>query len=227
MTDRAQNADLHRKPQIFADNRRFSQISVTFLAGPQHADPRGFLVRFSLKRHQIHVDQRVVDWSAGRHVDHPCGRQISPWPARKVTEDSPLKSWKFKHLEGAGFSQQTAGNRRLGSVTLGASPLARPEPPPSVPSVPRTFCPLNVNFHTNRPKRPGCPWDVPNLSAGRSRGTPTTKFLYVIFLYRLFCSPPWSSFPWCSVFPWSFLTKEIPWCFECFQPFFSVFLGFV
>ena len=48
-------------------------------------------------------------------------------------------SWKFQHLEGAGnrrkpqifaenrrFLQKTAGNRRLGSVTLGASPLARP-----------------------------------------------------------------------------------------------------
>ena len=48
-------------------------------------------------------------------------------------------SWKYQHLEGAGnrrkplifaenrrFSQKTAGNRRLGSVTLGASPSARP-----------------------------------------------------------------------------------------------------
>ena len=26
--------------------------------------------------------------------------------------------------------------------------------------------------------------------------------------------------------PWSFLTKEIPWCFECFQLFFSFFLYF-
>ena len=59
---------------------------------------------------------------------------------------------------------------------------------PSVPSVPRTFCPLNVSFHINQPKRPGCPWDVPNLSPGRSRGIPTTKFLYVIFLYRFFGS---------------------------------------
>ena len=25
-------------------------------------------------------------------------------------------------------------------------------------------------------------------------------------------------------FPWCFLTKEIPWCFECFRQFFSVFL---
>ena len=40
-------------------------------------------------------------------------------------------------------------------------------------------------------------------------------------------SEPWSSFPWCFDFPWSFLTKEIPWCFECFQQIFSLFfLGF-
>ena len=41
---------------------------------------------------------------------------------------------------------------------------------PSVPSVPRTFYPLNLNFHIYRPKRPGCPWDVPNLSLGRLWG---------------------------------------------------------
>ena len=33
------------------------------------------------------MDRRVVGWSAGRHVDHACGWQISPWPARKVTEE--------------------------------------------------------------------------------------------------------------------------------------------
>ena len=61
---------------------------------------------------------------------------------------------------------------------------------PSVPSyVPRTFCPLNWNFHINRPKRPGCPWDVPNFSLGRFYGIPTTKFLYVIFLFLFFLSP--------------------------------------
>ena len=27
---------------------------------------------------EIHVDRRVVGWSAGRHVDHPCGGQVSP-----------------------------------------------------------------------------------------------------------------------------------------------------
>ena len=35
--------------------------------------------------------------------------------------------------------------------------------------------------------------------------------------------PPWSSVPWCLDFPWSSLTKEIPWFFECFQLFFSGF----
>ena len=64
---------------------------------PQHADPHGFLVCFSFKRHQIHVDQHVVGWSAGRHVDHPCGGQISPWPARKVTE-SWLIAWHFQSM---------------------------------------------------------------------------------------------------------------------------------
>ena len=66
-----------------------------------------------------------------------------------------------------------------------------PSVPSSVPSVPRTFCPLNVNFRINRPKRPKCSWDVPDLSPGRSRGIPTTKFLYVTFLYRLFLLHTW------------------------------------
>ena len=58
---------------------------------------------------------------------------------RRFSQIHPF-SWKFQLLEGAGnrrklqsfaenrrFSQKTAGNRRLGSVTLGASPLARPK----------------------------------------------------------------------------------------------------
>ena len=40
----------------------------------------------------------------------------------------------------------------------------------NVPSVPRTFCPLNWNFHMNWPKRPGCPWDVPNVPPGTLPG---------------------------------------------------------
>ena len=49
---------------------------------PQHAEPHG-LGAFQ----EIHVDLRVVGWSAGRYVDHPCGGQISPWPARKIAEN--------------------------------------------------------------------------------------------------------------------------------------------
>ena len=64
-----------------------------------------------------------------------------------------------------------------------------PSVPSYVRSVPRTFCPLNWNFHTNGAKRPGCPWDVPNSSLGRFQGIPTTKFVYVIFLYRFFSLP--------------------------------------
>ena len=61
-----------------------------------------------------------------------------------------------------------------------------PSVPSYVPSIPWTFCPLNWNFNINRPKRPGCPWHVPNLSLGRFRGIPTTKFLYELFLSRFF-----------------------------------------
>ena len=35
---------------------------------PQHADPHEFLVWFSVKKAKVHVDWRVVGWSAGRHV---------------------------------------------------------------------------------------------------------------------------------------------------------------
>ena len=35
-------------------------------------------------------------WSAGRHADHPCAGQISPWPARKVTEVSMTDNMFFE-----------------------------------------------------------------------------------------------------------------------------------
>ena len=62
----------------------------------QHANPHGFLVMVFFKKAPIHVDRRAVGWSAGRHVDHPCGWQVSPWPARKVTENFALFS-SMKH----------------------------------------------------------------------------------------------------------------------------------
>ena len=53
---------------------------------PQHADPHGPGTFLKKAIQEIHVDRRVVGWSAGRHVDHPREVQISPWPARKVTD---------------------------------------------------------------------------------------------------------------------------------------------
>ena len=40
---------------------------------PQHADPHGFGAFLKKTIQEIHVDRRVVGWSAGRHVDRPCG----------------------------------------------------------------------------------------------------------------------------------------------------------
>ena len=48
-----------------------------------------------LKKHQVPVDQCLVGWSAGGHVDHPCGGQLSPWPAREVTKFAVVNHyWK-------------------------------------------------------------------------------------------------------------------------------------
>ena len=74
-------------------------------ASPQQADPHGFLVWFSLKKPQVHVDRRVVGWSAGRHVDHPCGWQISPSPARKVTDSEPKTSHEIILIVGQKFGE--------------------------------------------------------------------------------------------------------------------------
>ena len=71
MTERAQNADFRRKPQIFADS--------------------------------------------------PLLLKIQAFGGRR----KPQKTAAFRRKPRR-FSQKTAGNRRLGSVTLDASPLARP-----------------------------------------------------------------------------------------------------
>ena len=42
-----------------------------------------------------------MGWSAGRHVDHPCEGQISPWPASKVA-DKPTFFSKILSFEGRG-----------------------------------------------------------------------------------------------------------------------------
>ena len=91
---------------------------------PQHADPHGFFVWFSTKRHQVHLDRRVVGWSAGRHMDHPCGGQISPWPARKVTDFGEIQMGAHKRgLKPQMFreiGQKSFLEKRAFSVQLGA-----------------------------------------------------------------------------------------------------------
>ena len=42
----------------------------------------------------MRVDRHVVGWSAGHHVDRPCGWQIWPWPAREVTESKTAGTMK-------------------------------------------------------------------------------------------------------------------------------------
>ena len=80
-------------PKISLDKGQFGNIRATFSdfsskpwrnlapnmgdphgdpqTSPQHADPHGLGLKESIQ--EIHVDQRVVGWSAGRHVNHPCG----------------------------------------------------------------------------------------------------------------------------------------------------------
>ena len=52
---------------------------------PIHMDLGPFLKK---TMQEVHVDRRVVGWSAHRYVDHPCGWPFSPWLARKATEKS-------------------------------------------------------------------------------------------------------------------------------------------
>ena len=40
---------------------------------PQHADPHGLGAFLKKTIQEVHVDQRVVGWSVGRHVDRPRG----------------------------------------------------------------------------------------------------------------------------------------------------------
>ena len=56
---------------------------------------------------------RVVGWSAGRHVDHPCGGQISPWPAGKVTEDSIRGHLTCTNKRAQANEQKIARNERF------------------------------------------------------------------------------------------------------------------
>ena len=70
---------------------------------PAHSTPDGLWAFSKQTIQDIHVDRRVVGWSAGCHVDHPCGWQISPWPARKVTEINLHALRTQKYLLGRKF----------------------------------------------------------------------------------------------------------------------------
>ena len=81
---------------------------------PQHGGPHGLGAFLQKTIQDIHVDRRVVGWSAGRHVDHPCGRQISPWPARKVTDSSEIEVFKRDRILQS-FGERLRGNRNRGN----------------------------------------------------------------------------------------------------------------
>ena len=71
---------------------------------PQHADPHGLGALLKTAIQEIHVDRRVVGWSAGSPCGSPCGGQISPWPAREVTDISGQRP-ENASLQQAGRSQ--------------------------------------------------------------------------------------------------------------------------
>ena len=105
---------LHQKSRTFFYapflNGLFSKaFSVTFLAGHgEICPPHGWstwrpadqpTTRRSTWTWCLFIEKhtgnrRVVGWSAGRHVDRPCGGQISPWPARRVTDSKAFSRGK-------------------------------------------------------------------------------------------------------------------------------------
>ena len=64
-----------------------------------------------------------------------------------------------------------------------------PSVPSSVPSVPRTFCPLNVNFHINRPKTSRVSLGRPEFIPGTLPGHSHHKIPLCDISLMVFCSP--------------------------------------
>ena len=64
-----------------------------------------------------------VGWPAGHHVDHPCAGQISPWPARKVTD---LRSSIFSVIFLAFCQKKGEDDEGRGKDLLGISALSGP-----------------------------------------------------------------------------------------------------
>ena len=126
-----------------------------------------------------------------------------PFPLIAVGLAAPNRVAPLKLLFFVGGSD---GNPRENPLKFGHQKIGKEEKPINIKNFGVTppglcpICPVDMSHHLsrlsrghsecefphNRPKRPGCPWDVPNLSPGRSQGIPTTKFLYVTFLYRFF-----------------------------------------
>ena len=84
------------------------------------------------------LETPAIKWGLSKRGLGPKGANQAQKTADFFSQIHPF-SWEFKHLEGAGnrrkpqilaenrtFLQKTAGNRRLGSVTLGPSPSAQP-----------------------------------------------------------------------------------------------------
>ena len=107
-----------QKPETYCDNKLFAILSFTsclyfrtFSSRPWRNLPPTWVIHMATHRpaHNtpIHMDLGPCQgkphkksmwigvlwgWSAGRHVDRPCGWQFSPWPARKVTDYCLVRS---------------------------------------------------------------------------------------------------------------------------------------
>ena len=91
--------------------------------------------------------------------------------------------------DGLGGGRKTINIKNFGGtplVCVPSVPWTCPICPGMCPVCPADILPLEFEFPHKSAQRPGCPWEVPNLSLGRFRGIPTTNFLHVIFLYRFF-----------------------------------------
>ena len=150
---------------------------------PQHADPRGLGAI-----QEIHVDRRVVGWSTGRHVDHPWGWQISPWPARKVTNQSgkgtlwtnTVRTETFRELWASLVHTNFGGNSKgpiiVRTLSWGNSygPMVLKVLLKFPPTLPVSPYPLNLGVTISPPKFTG--WPPENTAKQSASDTPPPKF---------------------------------------------------
>ena len=72
---------------------------------PQHADPHGLGAFLRKSIQEIHVDRHVMGWSAGRHVDHPCGDKF-----RHVLLEKSLNKGEACTIDCPANSQRCVGD---------------------------------------------------------------------------------------------------------------------